>query len=113
MKARDRFRAYLAYPTKGIERLQGEHALSRFLDAAPLAPSLSSAERSQSRQQDEAQGERPSCGNWPAVYWRQWRWRDEGGGVQLETRVRDVAQAALRILLDAAPQQAANAFPRF
>jgi 2-polyprenyl-6-methoxyphenol hydroxylase-like FAD-dependent oxidoreductase len=28
----DRFRAYLAYPTEGVERLQGEQALPRFLD---------------------------------------------------------------------------------
>jgi 2-polyprenyl-6-methoxyphenol hydroxylase-like FAD-dependent oxidoreductase len=28
----DRFRAYLAYPSEGIDRLQGEQALSRFLD---------------------------------------------------------------------------------
>jgi 2-polyprenyl-6-methoxyphenol hydroxylase-like FAD-dependent oxidoreductase len=28
----DRFRAYLAYPTAGVERLQGEQALRRFLD---------------------------------------------------------------------------------
>ena len=28
----DRFRAYLAYPSEGIDRLQGEQALPRFLD---------------------------------------------------------------------------------
>jgi len=28
----DRFRAYLAYPTEGVERLQGEQALPRFFD---------------------------------------------------------------------------------
>jgi 2-polyprenyl-6-methoxyphenol hydroxylase-like FAD-dependent oxidoreductase len=31
-EGKDRFRAYLAYPTEGIERLQGEQALPRFLD---------------------------------------------------------------------------------
>jgi 2-polyprenyl-6-methoxyphenol hydroxylase-like FAD-dependent oxidoreductase len=31
-EGQDRFRAYLAYPTDGMERLQGEHALPRFLE---------------------------------------------------------------------------------
>ena len=30
----DRFRAYLAYPTEGTERLQGEQALPRFLESS-------------------------------------------------------------------------------
>jgi len=31
-EGRDRFRAYLAYPTEGMERLQGEQTLPRFLE---------------------------------------------------------------------------------
>lgn len=33
-EGRDRFRAYLAYPTEGMERLQGEQALPRFLECS-------------------------------------------------------------------------------
>jgi 2-polyprenyl-6-methoxyphenol hydroxylase-like FAD-dependent oxidoreductase len=33
-EGKDRFRAYLAYPTDGIDRLQGEQALPRFLECS-------------------------------------------------------------------------------
>jgi menaquinone-9 beta-reductase len=36
-EGKNRFRAYLAYPSQGIDRLQGEQALPRFLDYARQA----------------------------------------------------------------------------
>ena len=39
-EGKDRFRAYLAYPTDGMERLQGEQALPRFLEQPGGPPRL-------------------------------------------------------------------------